>query len=290
MVKIKISPWIYLSIGVLCIAFSAIFVKLAHINGISAAFYRLLIAGIVLFPYYIATSTRRFNFLHATGAFLCGMFFASDVSMWYVAIMRTDATVSTLLGNLAPLWTGILGFFFFKIKPSKYYWIGTFIALTGVIILLDFNKFILLKVNAGFFLAIAASVFYALYLLTSRVIRQSFDTVSFMMFTLIGGLFTTYIFAQITDAPLWGFSIHSWLSLVGMALVSHLTGWLVINYALGHIPSTEASLALLSQSVCTAFLASFILNETIVLHQIIGGLIVLSGIALVYIKRNKTVV
>lgn len=290
MVNIKISPWIYLSIGVLCIAFSAIFVKLANVNGVSAAFYRMFIAGIVLLPYYFVTSTRKFKFRHAAGAFLCGMFFASDVSMWNVAIMRTDATVSTLLGNLAPLWTGVLGFFFFKIKPSKYYWLGTFIAFTGVIILLDFSKLILLKVNAGFFLAIAASVFYALYLLTSRVIRQSFDTVSFMMFTLLGGIFTTYIFAQITDAPLWGFSLHSWLSLIGLALVSHLMGWLVINYALGHVPSTEASLALLSQSVCTAFLASFILNEKILLHQIVGGLIVLLGIALVYIKRNKTVV
>ena len=138
-------------------------------------------------------------------------------------------------------------------------------------------------------MAISASVFYALYLLSSNVVRQSFDTVSFMMFALLGSVFASFVYALITQAPLWGFSLHSWLALFGMGLFSHLLGWLVINYALGHIPSTEASLALLSQSVFTALLASMLLGECISIHQIVGGIIVLSGIALVYIKRTKTI-
>jgi drug/metabolite transporter (DMT)-like permease len=210
--------------------------------------------------------------------------------MWYVAIMRTDATISTLLGNLAPLWTGMLGYLFYRLKPNKYYWLGTIIALSGIVILLGYQNVFHLKVNAGFYLAISASVFYALYLLSSNVVRQSFDTVSFMMFTLFGTVFATFIYAQITEAPLWGFSMHTWLALFGMALLSHLVGWLSINYALGHIPSTEASLALLSQSICTALLASLLLGEHILFHQIVGGMIVLSGIALVYLKRTKSII
>jgi len=288
--KPQLSPWLFLTLGILCIAFSAIFVKLAAINGVSAAFYRMLIATVALLPYYLWKRRSVFNFRQASLAFLCGVFFATDVSMWYVAIMRTDATVSTLLGNLAPLWTGMLGYLFYKLKPNRFYWIGTAIALTGVFILLGYQNVFHLKVNSGFFLAISASVFYALYLLSSNVVRQSFDTVSFMMFALLGSVFASFIYTQLTHAPLWGFSSQTWLALMGMGLFSHLLGWLALNYALGHIPSTEASIALLSQSVFTAILATLLLGEKISLHQIVGGVIVLSGISLVYIKRTKTII
>jgi drug/metabolite transporter (DMT)-like permease len=287
--KPKLSPWLFLALGILCIAFSAIFVKLAAINGVSAAFYRMFIATVALLPYYLLKRRSKFNVRQASLAFLCGIFFATDVSMWYVAIMRTDATVSTLLGNLAPLWTGMLGFLFYKLKPNRFYWIGTVIALTGVVILLGYENVFHLKVNSGFFLAISASVFYALYLLSSNVVRQSFDTVSFMMFALLGSVFASFIYTQLTHAPLWGFSTHTWLALLGMGLFSHLLGWLALNDALGHIPSTEASIALLSQSVFTAILATILLGEQISLHQVVGGIIVLLGISLVYIKRTKTI-
>jgi len=290
MVKLEVSPWLYLLLGIVCIAFSAIFVKMAAIDGVSAAFYRVTIATVFLLPYYLVKRRSQFKWRQAGLAFLCGIFFASDVSMWYVAIMRTDATISTLLGNLAPLWTGMLGFLFYRLKPNKFYWIGTIIALSGVVVLLGYQNVFHMKVNSGFYLAISASVFYALYLLSSNVVRQSFDTVSFMMFTLLGSVFASFIYTQITHAPLWGFSNHTWMALFAMGLFSHLLGWMVINYALGHIPSTEASLALLSQSVCTALLATVILGEHIGLHQIMGGLIVLSGISLVYLKRTKSII
>jgi len=288
--KLSISPWLFLAIGILCIAFSAIFVKMAAINGISAAFYRVTIATVFLLPYYLVKRRSKFNMKQAALAFMCGLFFASDITMWYVAIMRTDATISTLLGNLAPLWTGMLGFLFYRLKPNRFYWLGTLIALSGVVILLGYQNVFHFKVNSGFFLAISASVFYALYLLSSNVVRQSFDTVSFMMFTLLGSVFATFIYTQLTHAPLWGFSMHTWFALFGMGLLSHLLGWLVINYALGHIPSTEASIALLSQSVFTAILATVFLGEQISFHQIVGGIIVLTGISLVYIKRTKIIV
>ncbi len=284
---LKFNPWIGLALGIVCIAFSAIFVKIAGINGVSAAFYRVAIAACVLFPVYWFNHRSKFKVKEAILAFMCGFFFSSDVTMWYVSIMKTDATISTLLGNLAPLWTGVLGFFFFKAKPSKFYWIGTIIAITGVILLLGVQNVFHLKVNTGFFLAIAASVFYALYLLSSNKVRQSFETVPFMTFALLGSVCTSGVYCTLTHAPLWGFSLHAWLALFGMALISHLMGWLLINYSLGHIPSTEASLCLLSQSVLTGIIAAICLNETLSFVQIIGGFIVLAGIALVYVKRNR---
>lgn len=276
-----------LGIGLLCISFSAIFVKLAGINGLSAAFYRVTIAGLVLFPVFVLKCKKKFQVKEIVPAVLCGVFFATDVSLWHVSIMQTDASVATLLGNLAPLWTGILGYFFYKIKPSKYYWLGLFVAMNGVVMLLGYSEVLRFEVNTGFFLSIAASVFYALYILTSNVVRQRIDTLSFMMFTIAGSVGASFVYCIVMGAPLWGFSTQTWLSLTGMGIVSHTMGWMAINYALGYIPSTEASIVLLSQSVLTALLASIILGEVLAYYQITGGVIVLLGIVIVYMKRSR---
>jgi drug/metabolite transporter (DMT)-like permease len=81
--------------------------------------------------------------------------------------------------------------------------------------------------------------------------------------------------------PLWGFSINSWLALLGLALITHVIGWLAISYALGHIRASIVSVTLLGQPVLTALFSIPLLGEGLVLLQIIGGLLVLSGIYIV---------
>jgi drug/metabolite transporter (DMT)-like permease len=66
-----------------------------------------------------------------------------------------------------------------------------------------------------------------------------------------------------------------------MGLVSHLGGYLAINYALGHMRATSVSVSLLSQPVITALLSIPLLGESLSVQQIIGGALVLGGIYLV---------
>ena len=69
--------------------------------------------------------------------------------------------------------------------------------------------------------------------------------------------------------------------LVGVGLISQLGGWLAINYAIAHMPSTIASVSLLSQSVFTALIAVPLLGEHLTSMEVLGAVIVLSGIFLV---------
>ncbi|HEX9068123.1 MAG TPA: DMT family transporter, partial [Ktedonobacterales bacterium] len=63
-------------------------------------------------------------------------------------------------------------------------------------------------------------------------------------------------------------------------------GWLAINHALGHIPASRVSVLLLLQPVLTAIFAVPLLRETLGAHQIIGGLVAITGIALVNRARG----
>ena len=74
--------------------------------------------------------------------------------------------------------------------------------------------------------------------------------------------------------------MQGWLALIGLALVSHVSGQGMIAYALAHLPASFSSVGLLFQPAIAAVLAWIILKEPLGLWQAFGGTIVLAGIFL----------
>ena len=148
--------------GILCISWSAIFVKLADISGFGSAFYRMFIGTLGIIPVWFllkkpVTDKRSVKF-----AIICGILFACDIAVWNTSIMISKAAISTLLANLAPVWVGLGTYFILKEKPKKLFWIGTLVALIGVAIIVGLYKIYYTKLSTGHYLAICASIFYGL--------------------------------------------------------------------------------------------------------------------------------
>ncbi len=79
---------------------------------------------------------------------------------------------------------------------------------------------------------------------------------------------------------------HTWWALLGLGLVSQLGGYLALTYALGHLPATITSISLLAQGPLTAAMAAVLLGEPLTLPQILGGTLVLTGVALAHRQRH----
>jgi drug/metabolite transporter (DMT)-like permease len=65
-----------------------------------------------------------------------------------------------------------------------------------------------------------------------------------------------------------------------MGIMSQAGGWLLIGYALGHLPASTAVIGLLAQPVVTGLLAVWLLSEALTSQQVIGGALALIGIYL----------
>ncbi|CAG0927828.1 hypothetical protein TFLX_00648 [Thermoflexales bacterium] len=89
------------------------------------------------------------------------------------------------------------------------------------------------------------------------------------------------IFNMVSGQPLTDYPLSTWLSLLALSVITHVGGWLAINYALGHIPASIVSVTLLGQPVLTAILAIPLLGEALFPLQVIGGILVLIGIYIV---------
>ena len=285
MIKLhKDHPWIHyflLIFGVLCISWSAILVKIANISGFGSGFYRLLFGTIGIIPVWLYFKKPITDLKGVKVAIICGVLFACDIALWNTSIMLSKASISTLLANLAPVWVGIGALLFMKEKPTRIFWIGTVIAILGVSIIIGIQQVLEANLNKGNLLAIGASMFYGAYLITVRKGRNSLDTFSFTTISMISSTVVLGLICVFTATPLWGFSTQSWMALAVLGLIPQLLGWLAINQALGHISPTVTSVTLLSQSVFTALFSIPILGEMLYLHEIVGALVVLTGIYLV---------
>lgn len=285
MIKLhKDHPWIHyflLLFGVLCISWSAILVKIADISGFGSGFYRLLFGTIGIIPVWLYFKKPITDRQGVKVAIICGVLFACDIALWNSSIMLSKASISTLLANLAPVWVGIGALLFMKEKPTRIFWIGTVISILGVSIIVGIQQVMEANLNKGNLLAIGASMFYGAYLITVRKGRISLDTFSFTTISMISSTVVLGLICVFTATPLWGFSTQSWMALVVLGLIPQLLGWLAINQALGHISPTVTSVTLLSQSVFTALFSIPILGEMLYLHEIVGAVVVLTGIYLV---------
>jgi len=75
--------------GVVCIAWSAIFVRWTDIPGPASAFYRMLIPAIVLLPTFFFDRRRPSIDLRTLGIIAFGgLFFAFDLAFYNTAICR----------------------------------------------------------------------------------------------------------------------------------------------------------------------------------------------------------
>ena len=180
-------------------------------------------------------------------------------------------------------------YFIFKKAAGRLFWIGTCVAITGMVILVGYQHLLALELNAGILLALLASLFYAIYIVITRGILQNISTVTFMFYNMLAGSVFLFVINLFLHNQMVNFSLSAWLCFLGMGVLCQLAGWLTINHSLRFLESTKVSIALLSQTVIAGFLAIFLLNETLELNEIIGSAIVLAGIAVTFLRPKKQV-
>jgi drug/metabolite transporter (DMT)-like permease len=279
------NPKLSLVIGIICISFSPIFVKLAGVLPVTATFYRIFIGWLCLAPYCIAKGQLKIGRRELLITIAGGIVFGLDIFIWNLSLARISATVSTLITNLAPVWVGLLSYLLFKKRSGYSFWLGTALAVTGMVVLAGYQHIIALQFGTGIVLAIISSLLYAVFILITKGVLQKTGTLTFMFYNMLAASVFLLIICGYQRTNMIDFSIPVWLYFLGMGLICQLIGWITINGALRFLESTKVSVALLSQTVVAGLLAFVLLNERLERKEIIGSIIVLAGIAITFIKR-----
>lgn len=282
------NPKLSLAVGIVCISFSPIFVKMVPLTALSAAFYRMFFAWVILAPYCLLYKNLRVAPKALIVAIIGGLVFALDIAVWNISILKSTATISTLIANLAPMWVGILSLLILKKQPGTSFWLGTLIAICGMCVLVGLQNVLHLKLTEGVLYALFSSVLYAIYILITKDVLKHIDNIVFMFYSMLASTVALGAFCLINNDQLWNYSAHTWLMLVILGIVCQLIGWITINYAIHKLDSTQVSVTLLSQAVVTALLAWVLLSEHVDFIELVGGAVVLCGIGITFVKRKAT--
>jgi drug/metabolite transporter (DMT)-like permease len=273
--------WSYAALvaAIVCIAWSAIFVRWTSISGPASAFYRCLIPGIVLLPtFLIRSSGQNLSMRSYAVIAIGGLFFALDLAFYNTSILQTSATNSTLLGNNTPLFVGLLTWLLFRRRPKSSFWAGLALALTGSVVIMGNDLAKHTHLGWGDVMALAAAACFAVYLIATEDIRAHTGTLQFLRLAILSSTIFMFLFTLVLRTPLTIPDRRTVLALLGMGLVSQLGGYLALTYALGRLPATVTSVSLLLQGPLTAVLANLLLGEPLTIYQVTGGAFVLLGV------------
>lgn len=280
--------YLALVLGIVTISLNGIFVQIADTHGDVAGFYRLFVGTLGLTALMGINQRRGRMRLPRPAlwlAVLAGVFIALDFGMWNTSVTLIGAGMATVLGNTAPLWVALGAWLIFHENLRPLYWVGLGVALTGAVLIVGLDALQGLSRGIGNLLGLGTGLAYAAYqLLTSRA-RIHIDTISYMwVYSAVGAAILLAVSLALGH-PLLGLSGRTYAALIAMGLISHIGGWMLVNYAFGHFRASLITTALLGQPVITTLLEVLIFKTRLQVWQIAGGAIVLAGIYLVHRQR-----
>lgn len=285
----RFPPYLALGIGLAALSMTGIFVRWANAPGTVTAAYRMGIAALALTP--LALREKKGLLLKNKSGWLwlalAGLFIALDHGSLNTAVNLTRIANCTLLNNLSPLWVAAFAVIFWHERLNRWFWLGLVLAVGGAAVILgsDFLKHPQLGLGDG--LAFASSLFYAGYFLVTQVGRRSGSLwrFSWAIYAISAALLFGY--NLIMKIPVTGYPAKTYLVFLAIGLFCQAVGYTSIVYALGHLPASIVSPTMVAQIVLTSLLAIPLTGEALTSVQILGGLIVITGIILVNLSRSR---
>ncbi len=286
---------LFIMLGVLLLGTGPMFVKYVQANGVLVGFYRLFFAAIMLSIPALLVKPEKEDSRPAKGglkwAVLGGLVFAANISLWCSALNFTTASAVTLLDNTAPVWVGLISWLVLKEKQPWQYWLGLLVTIGGAGIMIGWDiRNSSGQQSTGNLIGIASGFSYALYILITQQARRYMDSLRYSWLVSLSGaaaLLVAAIAMGLFREPL---PADSLLMIFLMALTSQVIAWVLVNHALGKLPASAASVALVGQPVVTTLLGIVILNEVPSPLQLAGALVCLAGIFTVQKSQNNSVI
>jgi drug/metabolite transporter (DMT)-like permease len=278
--------------GALAIGSSGIFVRVSETGPVATAFWRGALALPPLAVWALierraalraAAPQRPATLLHPLFLW-AGLFFAGDIGLWHLSLMRNSVGASTLEANTAPIVVSILAWVVFGERPRFAFLVATLIAFAGMLLIVSPKLAAGGHALAGDALALGAAWFYAAYILAVAKLRTRYGTAVVMFLSTL--IFSALLLPIALTEKILPATAHGWLILWACALSAQALGQSLIAYGLAHLPATLGAVALYLQVVAAAVYAWLLLDERLAPLQLAGGAIVLIGIALARAART----
>jgi drug/metabolite transporter (DMT)-like permease len=272
---------VLLVLGVVAVAFSAIFIRLTEAPPMTIALYRNAIAAALLLPFALArhrdeirSLTRRQWALAA----MAGVLLAAHFATWIPSLDFTTVAASTVLVTTQPLWVATLSYLLFADRLKRGAMIGIAVALAGTAVVSGGDISLSGRAAFGDLLAILGAILAAGYFVTGRALRQRMSLLAYVSICYSVCALVMIPVVAASGQPFIGVRAVDWGLLLLMALVPQILGHTVFNYLLGDVEATVVAIAVMGEPVGATLLALAFFGETPPWTAAAGGALILAGV------------
>jgi len=275
-----LSPRFVLLPAVLAVATSSLFIRLASVPPVAAAFWRAAIAGTVfLLSFSIPAMRQQWQALPIKTVLAVGaatLIIALHNIFFIASLSYTSVAAAVVLTSTQPIFTAFFGHLLIHERVSPRAIVGLIGAMTGIaIISLSQTGQTTWKGNL---LALAAALTVAAFSLCARQLRQRTPIIPFMFIVQFASVIYLALFAALFAVPLSGFSVSSWKALLLLGLVPTLIGHTLLSYSIGYLKAYLVGLAIIGEPVGATVLAAIFLGEIPSGQTLIGAVVILASI------------
>ncbi len=285
-------PGLGLAAAVLSVSFAAPFFRLADAPPLTASFWRLAFAVLLLLPFTASSwpawrnYTRREWAITAASGIALGLHFG----LWVTSLFYTTVAASVSLVTLQAIFVALGGHWFLGDRITRRGWIGVLVATTGAFVIAGADGRLAPDSGRALFgdlLAILGGLGSAAYMLIGRRLRATRGLVEYVT--------PVYAIAALTllaSLPLLGQPLSAGVGGTGfvffvlLAAVPMLGGHTLANWCFRYMPAHTVATWILLEPVGAALLAWPLVGEVPSIWVAAGGGLVLLGAAQT-IRRGK---
>ncbi|MEH2057912.1 MAG: EamA family transporter [Nostoc sp.] len=283
-----------LFLGVGAISFGSIFMKLSEmeLSPSATVFNRFWLASVVFLLWHGYKAIRqRFSLekplewqpytsqdlLLLLGA---GILWAATLVLLAWSLTQTSVAISSVLHNLAPIFTSLGVWLLFRKGFEKQFLIGMVIALGGAIAI-EFEELqIATDEVEGGFAAIVSAILLSAYLLIVEKLRTKFSPATIQLWICAIAALVIFPILLLTQDQLFPSTVNGWLWVISLALICQVLGHGLLTYSLAKFSSVVVSLVHLLEPVFSGIFALVIFSEILTFSNWVGFAVVLMGLYL----------
>lgn len=276
--------------GVMLGATAVIMIKAGDEHPLLVASYRLLIAALVLTPFFLrdrkyyegAYGWKELSWTVAPAVALAAHFIT-----WVIGARLTVVANASLLANLTPVAMPFFVWLFFNERVTRQEIIGTVITLSGVVLLTLSNLRVSPENIPGDVLCLVSMLAFAVYLALGRRNGQRLTIWLYMVpLYWAAGLICLFIAVFFVN-PIKSYTTLNILLILGLGLIPTVFAHTILNYSLRFFRGQVVSVTNLTQPIYAGVLGFLVFGEIPGKSFYPAAIVIFIGILIVLFTVHK---
>ena len=247
------------------------------------AFFRLIFILIFLFfmTFRVVKSVKlnMYNYIWLAIAGFIGI----SINQWsfYASLQFTEPVTAALILALSPIVTALLSSYWFKERKNITFWVGSFIALLGVWLVITNGSLLVPNVGKGELLIGLTMLSFSVFLVFVQHLSKSIHPATITWYSNVFGLIGLLPFVPWKNTHVvWEVPFSYWLLLIITAIIMHGLCTYLWNNSIHKVGASKAALLLNLEPFIAMVFGLLILGHIIQTLQLVGAFVIVIGVSI----------